>query len=118
MNEYDLEKSVDDLCGIAEWDPILEELQEMVNGVRETGKRNTSIEQVAIFYYFQYNWYFISPDCSICFFVIDWVSWWDLFSCWEIKLKIMEISVLDSVLIKQLRWGSLFFCVQFSESVI
>ncbi|XVF08422.1 hypothetical protein REPUB_Repub07fG0002400 [Reevesia pubescens] len=29
MNEYDLEKSVDDLCGVAEWDPILEELQEM-----------------------------------------------------------------------------------------
>lgn len=30
MNEYDLGKSVDDLCGVAEWDPILEELQEMV----------------------------------------------------------------------------------------
>ncbi|XWS51617.1 hypothetical protein CRYUN_Cryun12cG0192300 [Craigia yunnanensis] len=29
MNEYDLEKSVEDLCGVAEWDPILEELQEM-----------------------------------------------------------------------------------------
>jgi next-to-BRCA1 protein 1 len=29
-NEYDLEQSVDDLCGFAEWDPILEELQEMV----------------------------------------------------------------------------------------
>ncbi|KAL0385132.1 UNVERIFIED_CONTAM: protein JOKA2 [Sesamum radiatum] len=29
MNEYDLEQSVDDLCGVAEWDPILEELQEM-----------------------------------------------------------------------------------------
>lgn len=29
-NEYDLEQSVDDLCGVAEWDPILEELQEMV----------------------------------------------------------------------------------------
>ncbi|KAK8576460.1 hypothetical protein V6N13_032382 [Hibiscus sabdariffa] len=28
-NEYDLEKSVDDLCGVSEWDPILEELQEM-----------------------------------------------------------------------------------------
>ncbi|XVF49322.1 hypothetical protein PTKIN_Ptkin04bG0001900 [Pterospermum kingtungense] len=28
-NEYDLEKSVEDLCGVAEWDPILEELQEM-----------------------------------------------------------------------------------------
>ena len=36
MNEFDLEKSVDDLCGVAEWDPILEELQEMVSGVRET----------------------------------------------------------------------------------
>lgn len=30
MNDYDLEKSVDDLCGVADWDPILEELQEMV----------------------------------------------------------------------------------------
>ncbi|GFP79882.1 next to brca1 gene 1 protein [Phtheirospermum japonicum] len=29
MNEYDLEQAVDDLCGVAEWDPILEELQEM-----------------------------------------------------------------------------------------
>lgn len=31
MNEYDLEKSIDDLCGVAEWDPVLEELQQMVN---------------------------------------------------------------------------------------
>ncbi|KAL0385137.1 UNVERIFIED_CONTAM: protein JOKA2 [Sesamum radiatum] len=31
MNEYDLEQSVDDLCGVAEWDPILEELQEMAS---------------------------------------------------------------------------------------
>ena len=55
-DEYDLEKLVDDLCGVAEWDPILEELQEMVNGVRETWKRNTSMEKViVIFYYFQYN---------------------------------------------------------------
>lgn len=30
MNDYDLEKSVDDLCGVSDWDPILEELQEMV----------------------------------------------------------------------------------------
>lgn len=30
MNEYDLEQSVDDLCGVSEWDPILEELEEMV----------------------------------------------------------------------------------------
>lgn len=30
MNEYDLEQAVDDLCGVAEWDPILEELEEMV----------------------------------------------------------------------------------------
>lgn len=29
MNEYNLERSVEDLCGVAEWDPILEELQEM-----------------------------------------------------------------------------------------
>lgn len=33
MNAYNLEQSVDDLCGVAEWDPILGELQEMV---RET----------------------------------------------------------------------------------
>ncbi|GFS36055.1 PDI-like 2-3 [Actinidia rufa] len=55
-DEYDLEKLVDDICGVAEWDPILEELQEMVNGVRDTWKRNTSMEKViVIFYYFQYN---------------------------------------------------------------
>lgn len=31
MNEYNLEQSVDDLCGVSDWDPILEELQEMVS---------------------------------------------------------------------------------------
>lgn len=31
MNSYDLQRSVDDLCGVTDWDPILEELQEMVN---------------------------------------------------------------------------------------
>lgn len=30
LNEYNLEQSVDDLCDVFEWDPILEELQEMV----------------------------------------------------------------------------------------
>lgn len=30
INAYNLEQSVDDLCGVSEWDPILEELQEMV----------------------------------------------------------------------------------------
>lgn len=30
-NEYDMEQTVDDLCGFAEWDPILGELQEMVS---------------------------------------------------------------------------------------
>ncbi|TYJ42201.1 hypothetical protein E1A91_A03G072400v1 [Gossypium mustelinum] len=38
-NEYDLEKSVDDLCGVAEWDPILEELQEMGFCDAETNKK-------------------------------------------------------------------------------
>lgn len=33
MNEYNLEQSVDELCGVAEWDPILEELREMVSGL-------------------------------------------------------------------------------------
>lgn len=36
MNEYDLEQSVDDLCGVSEWDPILEELQEMVSSYVKT----------------------------------------------------------------------------------
>lgn len=36
MNEYDLEQSVDDLCGVSEWDPILEELQEMVSSYAKT----------------------------------------------------------------------------------
>lgn len=31
LNKYDLEQSVDDLCGLSEWDPLLEELKEMVN---------------------------------------------------------------------------------------
>lgn len=30
-NRYNLEQSVDELCGVAEWDPILEELREMVS---------------------------------------------------------------------------------------
>lgn len=30
LNEYNLEQSVDDLCGFSEWDPLLSELQEMV----------------------------------------------------------------------------------------
>jgi next-to-BRCA1 protein 1 len=29
MNGYDLEQAVDDLCDVADWDPLLEELQEM-----------------------------------------------------------------------------------------
>ena len=29
QNKYNLEQSVDDLCGVSEWDPLLEELQEM-----------------------------------------------------------------------------------------
>lgn len=37
MNEYDLERSVDDLCGVADWDPILEELNEMVRFHPEQG---------------------------------------------------------------------------------
>lgn len=36
MNEYNLEKSVDDLCGVSEWDPILEELREMVSFLWKT----------------------------------------------------------------------------------
>ncbi|CAK7357300.1 unnamed protein product [Dovyalis caffra] len=38
-NEYDLEQSVDDLCGVAEWDPILEELQEMGFCDKEMNKK-------------------------------------------------------------------------------
>jgi next-to-BRCA1 protein 1 len=34
LNKYDLEQSVDDLCGFSEWDPLLEELKEMVNDAR------------------------------------------------------------------------------------
>jgi next-to-BRCA1 protein 1 len=30
-NEYDLEQSVEELCGVSEWDPLLHELHEMVN---------------------------------------------------------------------------------------
>ncbi|KAJ6672352.1 OVARIAN CARCINOMA ANTIGEN CA125-RELATED [Salix viminalis] len=38
-NEYDLEQSVDDLCGVAEWDPILEELEEMGFCDKEMNKK-------------------------------------------------------------------------------
>ncbi|PSR95895.1 hypothetical protein CEY00_Acc22029 [Actinidia chinensis var. chinensis] len=53
MNEFDLEKSVDDLCGVAEWDPILEELQEMGFSDKETNRRllkknNGSIKRVVM----------------------------------------------------------------------
>lgn len=30
-NNYDLEKSIDALCGVSDWDPMLDELQEMVS---------------------------------------------------------------------------------------
>ncbi|KAK4493560.1 hypothetical protein RD792_017797 [Penstemon davidsonii] len=53
INEYDLEKAVDDLCGVSEWDPILEELQEM--GFHDTEmnkmllkKNNGSIKRVVM----------------------------------------------------------------------
>ncbi|RWR74282.1 protein NBR1 [Cinnamomum micranthum f. kanehirae] len=38
-NEYDMEQSVEDLCGFAEWDPILGELQEMGFSDRQRNKR-------------------------------------------------------------------------------
>lgn len=31
MNEYNLEQSIDELCGASEWDPLLEELHDMVS---------------------------------------------------------------------------------------
>ncbi|KAK4257026.1 hypothetical protein QN277_006671 [Acacia crassicarpa] len=53
MNEYDLEQSVDDLCGVSEWDPLLEELREM--GFRDNElnrtllkKNNGSIKRVVL----------------------------------------------------------------------
>ncbi|XAR50242.1 hypothetical protein NMG60_11004512 [Bertholletia excelsa] len=53
MNEYDLEQSVDDLCGVAEWDPMLEELQEMGFCDKEMNrkllkKNNGSIKRVVM----------------------------------------------------------------------
>lgn len=58
MNEYDLEQSLDDLCGVdvsgvSEWDPILEELHEMGFRDKETNKRllkknNGSIKRVVM----------------------------------------------------------------------
>ncbi|KAK4350576.1 hypothetical protein RND71_029889 [Anisodus tanguticus] len=38
-NEYDLEQSVDELCGVAEWDPLLEELEEMGFSNKEMNKK-------------------------------------------------------------------------------
>jgi len=53
MNEYDLGQAVDELCGVAEWDPILEELQEMGFHDTETNKmllkkNNGSIKRVVM----------------------------------------------------------------------
>ncbi|XP_062116147.1 protein NBR1 homolog isoform X1 [Humulus lupulus] len=53
MNKYNLEQSLDDLCGVAEWDPILEELMEMGFCDTETNKRllvknNGSIKRVVM----------------------------------------------------------------------
>ncbi|KAL1554197.1 protein JOKA2-like [Salvia divinorum] len=53
MNEYDLEQAVDDLCGVAEWDPILEELEEMGFRNKEMNKKlltknNGSIKRVVM----------------------------------------------------------------------
>lgn len=39
MNEYDMERSVDELCGVSEWDPILEDLQEMGFHDKDTNKK-------------------------------------------------------------------------------
>ncbi|KGN64343.1 protein NBR1 homolog isoform X2 [Cucumis sativus] len=52
-NEYDLGKSVDELCGVAEWDPILDELEEMGFNDKEMNKRllmknNGSMKQVVM----------------------------------------------------------------------
>lgn len=38
QNKYNLEQSVDDLCGVNEWDPLLAELSEMGFDDRETNK--------------------------------------------------------------------------------
>ncbi|KAF5190720.1 Nbr1-like protein [Thalictrum thalictroides] len=38
-NEYDLDRALDDLCDVAEWDPMLEELQEMGFNDKETNKK-------------------------------------------------------------------------------
>jgi next-to-BRCA1 protein 1 len=35
QNEYDLQKSIDDLCGFHEWDPLLAELKELVRTTTE-----------------------------------------------------------------------------------
>ncbi|PIA26379.1 hypothetical protein AQUCO_09400024v1 [Aquilegia coerulea] len=39
VNEYDLDRALDDLCDVAEWDPMLEELQEMGFNDKVTNKR-------------------------------------------------------------------------------
>lgn len=53
MNAYNLELSVDDLCDVAEWDPILGELQEMGFCDKEMNKKllkknNGSIKRVVM----------------------------------------------------------------------
>lgn len=39
LNKYDLEQSVEDLCGFTEWDPLLDELKEMGFDDKEKNKK-------------------------------------------------------------------------------
>lgn len=39
VNEYDLDRALDDLCDVAEWDPMLEELKEMGFRDKETNRK-------------------------------------------------------------------------------
>ncbi|KAL5544121.1 hypothetical protein UlMin_007905 [Ulmus minor] len=53
LNDYDLEQTVEDLCAVADWDPILEDLQEMGFHDAEMNKKllvknNGSIKRVVM----------------------------------------------------------------------
>lgn len=60
MNEYNLEQSVEDLCDVAEWDPILEELKEMVSCAFKVSKNDF---RCIIFFELWIGWLEHPPQC-------------------------------------------------------
>lgn len=71
MNEYDLEQSVDDLCGVAEWDPILEELEEMVSSPKKKIKKRSylcTFNPIFVVLLLAFPWLFNLRTYNLCLY--------------------------------------------------